>query len=260
MPFRLSQSLISKAAVCLLWIAAVLCDTQAALVVFLDNTNDMTSGQVGSNDQTISDYAMGYAFSVGDLSSSGVSDGTEGKVTRFGAMFRATSASTSGRYILTLGLWNADSNGLPTTLKASNRWILATVDTDGDYYTGSFSDVIASSPEIESNSKYAVTLQVVSSPSGGSGLKWCATAANGDYPANGSSNGFITHETFIESSTNDTSGTWSQKSVIKELGVYLSNTGAAVPEPHEYALMAGLGLIGFGIWRRRMKGTTSASA
>ena len=84
--------------------------------------------------------------------------------------------------------------------------------------------------------------------------------AGGATPASGSSNNFIGHENFIQST--DGGSSWSVKSMnySNDLpGLYLSNT-AAVPEPHEYALMAGLGLIGFGIWRRRMKGTTSASA
>ena len=84
--------------------------------------------------------------------------------------------------------------------------------------------------------------------------------AGGATPASGSSNNFIGHENFIKST--DGGSSWSVKSMnySNDLpGLYLSNT-AAVPEPHEYALMAGLGLIGFGIWRRRMKGTTSASA
>lgn len=36
-------------------------------------------------------------------------------------------------------------------------------------------------------------------------------------------------------------------------GVLLDNltlNGAAVPEPHEYAALAGLGLLGFAVWRR----------
>ena len=44
-------------------------------------------------------------------------------------------------------------------------------------------------------------------------------------------------------------GTWRLSSASGGVGVEVY--GSAVPEPHEYAMLAGLGLIGFALWRRR---------
>ncbi|MEL0061408.1 MAG: hypothetical protein VW711_14725, partial [Verrucomicrobiales bacterium] len=147
---------------------------------------------------------------------------------------------------------------------ATTTWNIENVTTASAYYQLDLGPWAASSGWSISSStgydKFALTFGVSSTTASSANLKWKPSDNSGATPADGSSNSFIGHENFIQST--DGGSSWSVKSMnySNDLpGLYLSNT-AAVPEPHEYALMAGLGLIGFGIWRRRMKGTTSASA
>ena len=173
-------------------------------------------------------------------------------------MFCAGTSGGEGNYTVTVSLWNADGSDLPTGgAIATDTWTLSSVSRSTSvYFTHDFGS--SSSFVVSGNSKYSLTFEVTSYTTSGSNsdLKWVPTST--DEPGAGSSNGFVSSESYIQSHTSSSAGSWITKSFSKEPGLYLSNT--AVPEPHEYALMAGLGLIGFGIWRRRMKGTTSASA
>jgi hypothetical protein len=64
---------------------------------------------------------------------------------------------------------------------------------------------------------------------------------------------------FTFSAIKDGSGPWSNKSLYESLPVFpygktykanVSISIASTPEPQEYAAVAGIGMIGFGLWRR----------
>ena len=231
-----------------------------AAVLLLDNTGGLTNGQVGDsgNTKSISAKAWGYTFSVGNLNDNGVQSPYYGRLRGLGAMFCAGTDGGEGDYTVSVKLWNADGSNLPTgSAIATDTWTLSSISRSTPaYFNHDFGTT--SSFVVSGNSKYSLTFEVTSySTVSASNLKWVPTST--DEPGAGSSNGFVSSESFIQSNSSSSAGSWNTKSFSKEPGLYLSNT-AAVPEPHEYALMAGLGLIGFGIWRRRMKGATSASA
>ena len=234
-----------------------------AAVLLLDNTGGLTNGQVGtgSNTKNISDNAWGYTFSVGNLNDNGVQSPYYGRLRGLGAMFCAGTDAGEGDYTVTVSLWNANAgSNLPTgSAIATDTWDLSSVSrSTSAYFNHDFG--ASSSFVVSGNSSYSLTFEVTSySTVSASNLKWVPTST--DEPGAGSSNGFVSSDSFIQSSSSSSAGSWSTKSFSKEPGLYLSSSAPpAVPEPHEYALMAGLGLIGFGIWRRRMKRATNASA
>lgn len=76
--------------------------------------------------------------------------------------------------------------------------------------------------------------------------------------------GFVDNTSYVFDFNNTTPGTYfrfvSTENVLGAFAVYgafprtadgARLLGAVVPEPHEYAVLAGLGLVGFAVWRRR---------
>ena len=236
-------------------------------VLILDNTSSLTMADGGTQTLDMSNTSkyFGYTFRVKAGGTTAAGEGYLGRLQTIGVCFKANGSSSSGDYTLNVSLYGAGGDDLPTgSALATTSWTIKNVTTTAAYFQLDMGGTANNSGwHINASTgydKFALTFGVSSTTASSTNLKWKGPDNDGATPADGSSNSFIGHENFIQST--DGGSSWSVKSMNYSNdvpGLYLSNT-AAVPEPHEYALMAGLGLIGFGIWRRRMKGATSASA
>jgi len=226
--------------------------------VFLDNTSGRTAAAGGGNKLIDGNDWFGYSFQTPTFFEDTNYIAGHNYFRTLSGLFCTTN--DSGNYTVDVRLYSATLGGgkyKPDTLLASTTATLSGVSTTPAYYNIDLplSSVWTTDWNVEEgNNYYSIVIGNGTYVGGGvdSVIKWAGIDTF--EPANGS--GYLIHENWVDSG-NGGSG-WSGASPSDRPGLYL--TSAAVPEPHEYALMAGLGLIGFGIWRRRMKGTTSASA
>ena len=152
----------------------------------------------------------------------------------------ATLGNSAVRVRLFTGTGSAPTTDTGLTFSISNG---ATLATTGSVFamtpsSGSFS--------LAANTSYWIVLDN-SETSGTTTIAWSATGAGGTSAVAQHGSGY-TYAGAYGNSKDDLSGSTSTPSNIPNFAVF---TTASVPEPHEYALVAGLGLCAFGVYRRR---------
>jgi hypothetical protein len=146
---------------------------------------------------------------------------------------------SSGSPVLNVSLWTGTTSA-PTAQVGSLAF------TVGGTLSGTFS-VLTFTPTtsytLTANQNYWIVLQNDAVAS--STLSW-GRATSSVTPTAANSSGYA-YTTVFSSNADNAGGTASTPANIGNIAVY----GTVVPEPHEYAMIAGLGLCAFGIYRRR---------
>lgn len=133
-------------------------------------------------------------------------------------------------------------NSAPTTDTGLSFTLSGTLSQSGSVFVATPTTTFT----LAATTTYWIVLDNAQS-SGTTTLGWAATSASGTTAVAQHGSGY-TYAGAYGNPQDDLSGVASSPTAIPNFAVF---TTTSVPEPHEYALIAGLGLCAFGVYRRR---------